>query len=322
MLGRALTRALRTAPVRRTIQAWCDAVAPADAPWFDGPSAGEKCERFIVDRGIPSAESAYLRQWVRDGFFVVPGAVPHQALDAVGDWMDRLVAAARPISGITLRGLQEAPGSGVFDMSHAAFLTRYPFEDRKRILAGSSWRILGLHRRNAGVRSIVRNPGLQRIASLVFQHDAVPSACIAFARGSAQALHQDAAVFHIQPKGFLFGCWIACEDIQADSGPLVYCPCSHRAPWFADFNNYPQTNLRTCDAATTARYNRWVAEESRRFERKRFLARKGDAFFWHSQLFHGGDAIARKDSTRKSLVIHYMVRGVNRGWAVRGPFNF
>jgi hypothetical protein len=76
--------------------------------------------------------------------------------------------------------------------------------------------------------------------------DLDPSACIAFARGSAQALHQDAAVFHIQPKGFLFGCWIACEDIQADSGPLVYCPGSHRAPWFADFNNYPQTNLRNC----------------------------------------------------------------------------
>jgi hypothetical protein len=43
---------------------------------------------------------------------------------------------------------------------------------------------------------------------------------ITFARGSGQRLHQDMAVFHVQPRGFLIGCW-TCEDIAPDSRPLT-----------------------------------------------------------------------------------------------------
>jgi putative oxidoreductase len=38
---------------------------------------------------------------------------------------------------------------------------------------------------------------------------------------AGQRLHQDMAVFHVQPRGFLIGCWIACEDIAPDSRPLT-----------------------------------------------------------------------------------------------------
>jgi ectoine hydroxylase-related dioxygenase (phytanoyl-CoA dioxygenase family) len=35
----------------------------------------------------------------------------------------------------------------------------------------------------------------------------------------------------------MIGVWIACEDIKEDSGPLVYCPRSHREPLFPEFDN-------------------------------------------------------------------------------------
>lgn len=313
---------MRSGVARQLIGTWCGCVAPRRAPWFDQPEA-EATIRGLVSHGdIGQPDAEHMRQWVRDGYFVVRNSVPTEDIDAIVNLIDGLALASRPILGLTLLGIRQSPDSELMDISHRDFLERYSQGDRLRILADSTWRIHGLHRWHRSVRQVFRNRELLRLASLIFQHRAIPTSTITFARGSGQPLHQDMAVFHIQPRSFLIGCWIACEDILADSGPLVYCPGSHRTPWFAEFDNYPQTNLRTCNASTTQRYHDWVAKESGRFEQERFLARKGDALFWHSMLFHGGDMIQRTDSTRRSLVIHYRVRGSNRAWAVSGPFNW
>ena len=36
-----------------------------------------------------------------------------------------------------------------------------------------------------------------------------------------------------------------------------------------------------------------------------FLAKKGDVLIWHANLVHGGMPIEDKNTTRKSMVIHY-----------------
>ncbi len=46
------------------------------------------------------------------------------------------------------------------------------------------------------------------------------------------------------------------------------------------------------------------------FERKEFTARKGDVLVWHANLVHGGAPILNKQSTRKSMVIHYYAKDV------------
>ena len=322
MSRRIATQTLQTAVVRELISAWCNCVAPREAPWFEQPEPENVIAGLTARGDIDQLNAERLRQWARDGYFVVPNAVPGRDIDAIGALVDGLAYARRPVMGLRLLGIRESPHSDLIDISHRDFLDRYALEDRTRILAESAWRIHGLHRWHGSVRRVFRNRKLLQLASMIFQHRAIASSSITFARGSGQGLHQDMAVFHIQPRSFLLGCWIACEDIAPDSGPLVYCPGSHRSPWFAEFNNYPQTNLHTCTKAVTQRYYDWVLRESERFEQKRFLARKGDVLFWHSMLFHGGDTIQRSDSTRRSLVIHYNVRGTNRGWAVPGPFNW
>lgn len=315
-------KALQTTAARRLIGAWCDCIAPREVPWFEQPEPEQTVRRMAAQGKIDQADAGRLEQWARQGYFVVKNAVPSGDIDEIDALIDGLATATRPVAGVKLLAICDPAESRLIDISHREFLERYPVEVRKRILAESPWRIHGLHRSHRSVRRVFRNPELLRFASLVFQHRALASSSITFARGSGQGLHQDMAVFHVHPRGFLMGCWIACEDIAPDSGPLVYCPGSHRSEWFAEFDNYPQTNLRTCSAAATQRYYEWVSRKSGQFEQKRFLARKGDVLFWHPMLFHGGDTIRRADSTRRSLVIHYRVPGANRSWTVSGPFNW
>lgn len=124
------------------------------------------------------------------------------------------------------------------------------------------------------------------------------------------------------PHNWLMGAWLACEDVAADQGPLVFHPGSHRVPLFPRFTDYPQTNLRTATAEDFDAYQAYVDELATRFERREFLARKGEVLLWHGNLIHGGAPITRKGSTRKSMVLHYSVRGADKGREVVGPFRW
>jgi len=65
----------------------------------------------------------------------------------------------------------------------------------------------------------------------------------------------------------------------------------------------------------------WIALEpaTSGIEPIAFHAEKGDLLIWHSQLLHGGSAIAEQGSTRKSLVTHYFRRKdyLHRFWKIR-----
>jgi hypothetical protein len=91
---------------------------------------------------------------------------------------------------------------------------------------------------------------------------------------------------------------------------------------FPGFTDYPQTNLRTADDATAAGYQTWVDDAATRFERYEFCARKGQVLLWHGMLIHGGAPIRRRGTSRKSLVLHYSVRGADRAREVHGPFRW
>jgi ectoine hydroxylase-related dioxygenase (phytanoyl-CoA dioxygenase family) len=91
---------------------------------------------------------------------------------------------------------------------------------------------------------------------------------------------------------------------------------------FPGFPDYPQTNLRTADADTTRAYEAWIDDVAARHPRHEFLAKKGDVLFWHGMLLHGGAPVLRRGISRKSMVLHYTVRGADRAREVRGPFNW
>ena len=80
--------------------------------------------------------------------------------------------------------------------------------------------------------------------------------------------------------------------------------------------------MDTADDPMTRAYQDYVDGIARRFERREFWARKGQVLFWHGMLIHGGAAVARRGVSRKSMVLHYSVRGADVAREVQGPFNW
>jgi phytanoyl-CoA hydroxylase len=294
---------------------------PNALPWLDRPDALAVLGRAVARGRVPAADAPLLERWVREGWLVVDDAVDLRDVDAMVATLDGLWTASAPIPHLELLDLRETPDAPPRAMSHAAVLALDP-ERRRRVREASDWRIHGFHYVNAAARRLFGAPRLRRLASLVLGRRARPIAAINFMTGSQQRLHQDMAVFHIYPHNHLVGAWIACEDIRPESGPLVLYPGSHRAPLFSGFTDYPQTNLRTADDETAARYQAWVEALAARHERREFLARKGQVLFWHGMLVHGGAPVRRRGATRRSMVIHYTVRGADRAREVEGPFNW
>jgi phytanoyl-CoA hydroxylase len=285
---------------------------PNRLPWFDQPDALAR---------LGGGDVPLLQKWVRDGYVIVEDCVERADIDAMVATLDGLWEAPRPIPKLELLGLRDDEDAAPRNMLHPDVLALAP-EQRRRMRDVSDWRIHGFHYFDPAARRLYFDRRLRSVASRILGQTARPIAAINFMAGSQQDLHQDMAVFHIYPHNHLIGAWIACEDIAPESGPLVLYPGSHRTPMFPGFADYPQTNLRTADPATFGRYQDYVRDLAARFERHEFLARKGQVLLWHGMLIHGGAPVSRRGTSRKSMVIHYSVRGADRGREVQGPFNW
>jgi len=252
---------------------------------------------------------------------VVDDVIDPADVDALRVTVDTLADAPRPVPHLELLDLRDGPDAPPRTVSHAELLGWDP-PRRARALAMPGWRIHGLHYHDPAARRIFHGRALRDVVGRIFRRRARPFAAINFQSGSEQALHQDMAVFHVWPRNWLVGAWIALEEVGPDAGPLVFHSGSHRAPMFPGFAAYPQTNLRTSDEATAAAYEAWIADAASRYERREFLARRGQVLLWHGMLFHGGVPVRRAGSTRKSMVLHYTIRGADRAKEVRGPFRW
>jgi ectoine hydroxylase-related dioxygenase (phytanoyl-CoA dioxygenase family) len=279
---------------------------PATA-WFDGPDAASEIDERSADR---PADRRILESWVQNGYAVVEGVVPHEAIDAMLEDLDASFLATIPRPGIEFFDLEFGEDGHRQKVDHAQLL-RHPVAERLAARDRSSWRVHAFVEQSAPADAVRRHPELQRIASMILGVDTKASYSINFQNGSVQDLHQDCAVFHLGVPNLIVGAWIACEDIVDTSGPLAYYPGSHRDSMYAEFDDYPNTNLRTASDDVAARYTRHVLAATERFEEHRFLARKGDVLFWHGMLIHGGAPIIDRSTTRRSLVLHFIPRGAD-----------
>ena len=103
---------------------------------------------------------------------------------------------------------------------------------------------------------------------------------------------------------------------------MVYYPGSHKEPMFGRFDNYPQTNLRTCPPEQTQEYIDWLDGLKANYECRDFIAEKGQLLFWHGMLIHGGGHVINPELTRNSYVCHYVSEGTNKHQEMVGPFNW
>lgn len=121
-----------------------------------------------------------------------------------------------------------------------------------------------------------------------------------FERGSEQGLHTDLFYLPGRQRGGMTAAWIALEDIDAESGPLVYFPGSHRIePPFSYWDVGPDERMARSEEAMKYYFNRLGPPEHNTG------MKAGDVFFWHEALIHGGDKITNEALTRRSIVVHF-----------------
>jgi ectoine hydroxylase-related dioxygenase (phytanoyl-CoA dioxygenase family) len=261
-----------------------------------------------------------LRQWLEQGCFVLEGICDEVSIDEMFQDVDQVWSVSRGISDLRIEQLQlsdaDRPGIMHTDLVEVGLL------QRQRLRRKRPWRIHSFEEHSKAAKALFESPEIMRWISLILGTQPTPWNSIAFEYGSEQALHDDMAVAHIVPFNHLVGVWIACENIHPESGPLVYYPGSHRRHLFPGFQNYPQTNLRTCDEKTTRDYNEHLVMESRKFKGELLQIRKGDALLWHPMLIHGGSQVKNRHYTRRSFVCHYISPGADRSAEIEGPFNW
>jgi ectoine hydroxylase-related dioxygenase (phytanoyl-CoA dioxygenase family)/SAM-dependent methyltransferase len=293
---------------------------PALLPWYDQDDWADTIAAIRDRRKLDAVDAAMLRKWCVDGYVVVPGLVSTELIDAFVREIDDVWERTQPIAGLAVSDVILDEGYRVH-VPHGD-LVRLDPEHRRRIREVSNWRIGEYHLYSQAARRIFDHPAISGIASTIFARRGEPRYSLMFSKGTEQGLHQDTCVFHIFPRNFMMGVWIACEDITHESGPLEYYPGSHRIPLFAEFSHYPQTNRRTSDPEQSKRYDEYVVALAKSFEKHELLIRKGDVMFWHPMLIHGGCPRLDRLATRKSYVLHVIAEGCDVGGRVKGPFNW
>ena len=99
--------------------------------------------------------------------------------------------------------------------------------------------------------------------------------------------------------------WIALEDVKEGSGELAFYDKSHRLPHYLFKDGTKRMNFAEDDQEVyQAELDAACQRESMTYER--FLAQKGDVFFWTADLVHRSHPRTLPDGTsRLSCVTHY-----------------
>ena len=104
------------------------------------------------------------------------------------------------------------------------------FYDRQGVPAANADRTMNFHQESPTAQHVLTDPRLLDVLSDLLGSTAVLLQSIYFNRGSEQNHHSDYIYLSTDPDFQMCGLWVACEDITATAGPLVYYPGSHRIP--------------------------------------------------------------------------------------------
>ena len=161
-------------------------------------------------------------------------------------------------------------------------------------------------------QTFFKNQELLRLLNFIMGKKILPFHTIHFIEGSEQRAHSDSIHMTTEPMGYMIAAWTALEDTNEENGPLFYYPGSHRLPYImsTDYNS-GNTNYqigKNAYANYEDKINAIIAENN--LKKEYFFAEKGDILIWHANLLHGGEAIKKAGTTRKSMVAHYFCEEV------------
>jgi phytanoyl-CoA hydroxylase len=241
--------------------------------------------------------------FLRDGVVILPGVIPLDLLDQLDRDLDRLsnLAQQDPIlGGIEIDGPRR--------YYEARYLRNLGLTDFRREPPGL--KLVDLQRFFDSARDLAFAPPITAFMEELFGAPSALIQSLTFWKSSEQSLHQDFSYVHHHRKlGQLAAAWIPLEDIQAEAGPLVYYPGSHRPDQLGFYNWGEGSILASRDVSPSvasgyASHLEAITTE-KGLEPRVFLPRRGDLLIWHGALIHGGTKMLNPELTRRSFVCHY-----------------
>jgi phytanoyl-CoA hydroxylase len=275
--------------------------------WTDADDAAADVKSRRRNGQLTREDCELVERWRRDGYVILPGAVPADRCDEIARSIDDVLRngheSARVFDAATGVTHDATPGIGATLRSPRVVDAYVPF---------------------TAARNALFSAPIVSALKVLFDAEPMLFQSLSFPRGSEQELHQDTAfvVVAAQPMS-LIASWVALEDVRDGAGPLVYVPGSHRIPeWI-----FPGGRKHYDGPADgPEELARWYAHlqaacTALSLRTHRFLPRKGDVLLWHADLVHGGSPIIDPASTRKSLVGHYSPRSTKPHYFTVYPGN-
>ncbi len=254
--------------------------------WTDTPYAMQRVAGLYEAGDINDDERNDLAHFIEHGWLLWPAAI-------TPDLIDRFAA--------DIRGHHAHPGK---------FLTTDHRANKTGLkLSGSNpdhfESLFDLYVNLQSSRDVCLHPRISRFLSLVF--DTKPVACqqLLFQISNGHRVHQDTSVVAVEDPMLLAATWIALEDVREGSGELAFYDRSHRLPHYLFKDGTKRTNFAE-DDQTLYQAEMEAACEREGMAYDRFVAKKGDVFFWTADLVHRSHPGTLPEGTsRLSCVTHY-----------------
>jgi phytanoyl-CoA hydroxylase len=258
-----------------------DAVLPA--LWTDRPDWLGRLRALAATGFITQSEADQLAHFTDHGWLIMPQAIEPNLIDGFVD---------------DIRKLHEKPGM---------FVTT-DFRGRREQKLNSNQpdayeSLFDLYVNLQSARQVCMHPKITHFFGPVFQAKVLAFQQLLFQRSNGHLWHQDTSVV-VDTPALLVATWVALQGIVEGSGKLAYYDRSHRLPHYR-FNDGTTKHHGDYDPAAYAQELE-AACEARQLGYGRFLARKGDVFFWTADLVHRSHPrVLPPETPRMSCVTNY-----------------
>ncbi|MEY4986548.1 MAG: hypothetical protein RL567_327 [Bacteroidota bacterium] len=236
-------------------------------PWVESPFF----QQILATKKLSAADASLAKEYNEQGYVVIKNVFSEELIDQI-----------------------------IQDMQEKGFNPDYPIETFRNDI-----RIQDLWEKSEPVKQMAAHPEIIKTLEMLYDREVIPFQTLNFKVGSQQKAHSDTMHFSSLPARYMCGVWVALEDITEDNGPLFYYPGSHRTPEY-NFSHFKNT-VEDTTYDNYPEYETFMEElmEASPFQKVKFLAKKGDALIWSSNIIHGGSAVNDPNSTRFSQVTHY-----------------
>jgi hypothetical protein len=263
------------------------------APWIDSQSAD--IDQFLRAKNLRDDSNLYenLIEWRNRGFVLFKDVIPFDFIEALEFDLEYLI---RNYMDFDLLAEVRAVIKPISEFS--------PFE-----IADSNVKFNSIHANSKAAIMLSLNRSICQFLTCIFNAPPTVLQSLTFLKGSQQPIHIDYPYVRTQKKiAHLAASWIALEDIDPNSGPLIYYPGSHKieVSGFYDWG-HGSILMEKDSKREPIDFSKYLEKRVTLFgiEPEIFCPKKGDVLIWHGNLMHAGSAVKDQKLTRKSYVTHY-----------------